>query len=149
MSGRGRALRTGIAFDMRTGMKSRGRKLVQDGERPGIWTERRNADERHPGRYVNVPPPDGLNYRPGPPPAHALGAKVDLSWVMQSDTHTVGLGFFSQPYGVLRKKPIDGIVVSCSPEALVIGNPTYLPDHALLWGGWELQWGGLDLVWGS
>ena len=67
-------------------MKTRGRRLTSDGEKPGIWTERAWADERHPQRFVNVPPPDGLSYRPGPPPPPAIGAKVDLSWVMASDT---------------------------------------------------------------
>ena len=129
-------------------MKVKGRKLVSDGERPGLWVEKGWADPRHPSRYVNIPPPEGLNYRPGPPAMHAIGAKVDLTWTMKSDTH-VTPGDTQQPYGVLRRLPFQGSAFSIDPEALVLGNADYLPEGALLWGGFELQWGGVDLAWGN
>ena len=145
---RGRALRTGIAFDQRTGFKVRGRQLRSDGERPGVWTTRENVDPIHPQRYVNVPPPEGLNYRPGPPPMHSIGAKVDLAWSMQSDTH-VARSDTEQPYYVLRYAPFMPASINVIPDALDLGNADYLPEGALLWGGWELQWGGVDLAWGN
>lgn len=148
---RGRALRTGVAWDMRTGMKTRGRRLQEDGERPGVYTERGWADERHPQRYVNVPPPDGLNYRPGPPAAHSIGARVDLSWAMDSDTSFGSTdGTTQQAFGVLRRQPWRAMSFGAiDVGAILIGEPTYLPENALLWGGWELQWGGADFVWGT
>jgi len=81
MAGRGRALRNGVAFDERTGFKEKGRRLRQDGER-GILTT--DPDPVHPQRFVRVPPPDGMNYRPGPPQRDAMGARIDLSYCVAS-----------------------------------------------------------------
>src|SRR5262245_42168513 len=119
-SSRGRALRTGIAFDMRTAFKTRGRRLVQDGERPGILTERGWADQRHPQRFVNVPPPDGLNYRPGPPATHAIGAKVDLAWTIASDSHPLNGGFTNQATGVLRRQWQPSLSTHAQEQGLLI-----------------------------
>jgi hypothetical protein len=115
---RGRALRTGIAWDQRTGFKVRGRKLEQDGERPGIWTERSWVDHQHPQRYVNVPPPDGLSYRPGPPPMHALGDTVDMGWVMASDTHQPDTDT-QQAFPVLKRYP--------APQLFAVAGLTMTP----------------------
>lgn len=117
---RGRALRSGIAWDQRTGFKVKGRRLVSDGEKPGIWTTRENADPRHPQRFVRVPPPDGLSYRPGPPDTHSIGATVDMSWSMVSDTHPLNGGFTNQPFGVLRRSPLPLLAVLADPNAIVI-----------------------------
>lgn len=145
---RGRALRTGVAFDMRDGMKTRGRRLVQDGEMPGVWTSKGNADPQHPSKYLRIPPPDGLNYRPGPPAMHSIGVKVDLAWSMQSDTHVAGSDT-QQPFTVLARASFRPISISIIGDALDIGDAEYLPEGALLWGGFELQWGGVDLAWGN
>lgn len=120
---RGRALRTGVAFDMRTGMKTRGRKLQPDGERPGIWVERSWADRKHPQRYVRVPPPDGLTYRPGPPAQHKIGARVDLSWVMVSDTNcgTDG-GTTQQAFGVLRRQDTPRMHAGINYNSFFVGE---------------------------
>ena len=125
---RGRALRTGVAWSQKSGFKVRGRTLGQDGERPGIWGERSWLDEASPQRYVSVPPPDGIHYRPGPPAAHSIGAKVDLTWVMQSDTHVAGSDT-QQPNGfpgVLRKGVAPCCFLDVQIEALQIGPPVYL-----------------------
>lgn len=113
---RGRALRTGVAWDARSGFKVKGRKLVEDGERPGVYTVRSWADERHPGRFVHVPPPDGLSYRPGPPPMHAIGARVDLSYVIASDTHPLNGGYTMQP-----SDPLGPTVLERRPAPTTLG----------------------------
>ncbi len=122
MSGRGRALRHGIAWDQRTGFKVRGRQLVEDGERRGILTTRDNADQVHPQRYVRVPPPDGLTYRRGPPAMDSEGARLDLSYFIQSDTHTVGLGFTQQPEGVLRRQDFHGLNCVLNADAFELST---------------------------
>jgi hypothetical protein len=134
---RGRALRTGIAWDMRTGMKIRGRKLVSDGERPGIWTERSWADQRHPQRFVNVPPPDGLSYRPGPPPMHAIGAIIEMSWVMASDTSfdLTTDGTTMQRYEVLRRLAAPSCFASINPAAISVAQGSPDTDH-----DWLASW---------
>lgn len=120
---RGRALRSGVAYDMRSGMKVKGRNLVSDGEHPGIWVEKGWADPRHPSRFVNVPPPDGLHYRPGPPATHAIGARVDLAFSMRSDTHATGTDT-AQPYDVLRREPSKTqVAVYLDFDAIFIGSP--------------------------
>lgn len=147
---RGRALRTGVAWDMKTGMKTRGRKLMSDGERPGVYTEKGWVDQRHPSRYVNVPPPDGLNYRPGPPAMHAIGARVDLSWVVASDTSYASTDADTQQgVGVLRRASAPWMFAYLDDDAIFVGEHPGIPSGDLLWGGWELQWGGADLVWGG
>lgn len=107
---------------MRDGMKTRGRKLVQDGERPGVWTTRGNADQRHPQRNVNVPPPDGLTYRHGPPAAHSIGARIDITWTMQSDTHTINGTPTQQPYPVLRRMRLPPVFCWLNYDALVVAT---------------------------
>jgi hypothetical protein len=118
---RGRALRTGVAFDQRTGFKVKGRKLIQDGERP-IWTTRENADQEHPQKYVRVPGPDGITYRPGPPAMHSIGAIVDCSWVMASDTHPLGDGDVQQGVGVLRRFTAPALSLYLDPSAVFVGT---------------------------
>jgi hypothetical protein len=121
LSGRGRALRSGVAYDQRTGFKVKGRKLVQDGEQP-IWTTRGNADQEHPQKYVRVPGPDSLAYRPGPPAMHSIGAIVDMSWVMASDTHQQNEGDTQQGVGVLRRFQAPALSIYIDPSEPYIGE---------------------------
>lgn len=138
-------------------MKTRARRLIEDGERPGIWTERSWADPRHPSRFVNVPPPDGLNYRPGPPAAHSIGARVDLSWVMASDTsYAFTDGDTMQGLGVLRRAPAPVLFLTISGDSLFVGENPGALEGGLMWGGYEMQWGNDgteqndgDLLWGG
>ena len=130
---------------MRTGFKVRGRKLVADGERPGIWTTRENADQLHPQRFLNVPPPDGLTYRPGPPQMHADGARVELSYVMASDTsYAFTDSDTQQRFPVLKRFPLPQLFLDARMDTLFVGN---IPGNAMEWMGIELTWDGQDLVW--
>jgi hypothetical protein len=70
-----RAVRNGVAWDERTGLKVKGRQLRVDGE-TGILT--RYPDIIHEQRYVNAPSPDGVNYRPGSPPRHAINTSARI-----------------------------------------------------------------------
>ena len=145
---RGRALRTGVAFDQRTGFKVRGRRLVEDGER-AIWTTRDNADQAHPQRFVNVPPPDGISYRPGPPAMHAIGARVDLSWVMQSDTHELNGDVFQQPLSVLHKQfSPGGISLGCDKQNFFVG-PVDTEVAPFTWNGAPLVWNNIPMGWST
>lgn len=68
MRGRSRLNRlNAVSWDMRTGMKVKASTIVEDGERPGLWVSRENADEQHPQRFVRPPGPDGDFWRPGAP----------------------------------------------------------------------------------
>ena len=109
-----------MAFDQRTGFKVKGRKLVEDGERP-IWTTRGNADQEHPQKYVRVPGPDGMSYRPGPAAMHSIGAIVDCSWVVASDTHQQNEGDTQQGIGVLRRLRAPSLSLYLDPSAPFIG----------------------------
>ncbi len=146
---RGRALRTGVAFDQRTGFKVRGRRLVEDGERPGVLTTRDNADQAHPQRFVRVPPPDGLTYRPGPPAQHSIGARVDLSWVMASDTHVAGSDTQQSEF-VLRKSFSD-LTAFCGLNLhdFFFGELVVVDDGPFLWGDVPMLWGGVQLQWST
>ena len=66
----------GYTFDARTGFKEKGRKLSEDGERPGLWT--RDRDDIHPQRFPVVPGPDGAHFRPGVPAPHSIPIEVAL-----------------------------------------------------------------------
>lgn len=138
---RGRALRTGVAWDMRTGMKTRGRKLMSDGERPGVYAEKGWVDQRHPSRYVNVPPPDGLNYRPGPPAMHAIGATVDLGTVVASDTTSLtDDGTSQQSADVLRRAFGPRLFGIGNIGALLVGS-TFTFDQSLpTWDSIVASW---------
>lgn len=142
---RGRALRTGVAYDARTGLRERGRRLREDGEMPGIWT--RDPDPTHPSTYLRIPPPDGINYRPGPPALHSIGAKVDLAWTMQSDSHVAGSDTL-QPPTVLARATFRPISISIIGDALDM-EAEWVTEGDLLWGGYELQWDGIQLGWGA
>lgn len=104
-----------MAFDQRTGFKVKGRKLVLDGEQP-IWTTRGNADQEHPQKYVRVPGPDNTSYRPGPPAMHSIGAIVDCSWVVASDTHPQNEGDTQQGIGVLRRLAAPALSLYLDPS---------------------------------
>lgn len=148
---RGRALRTGVAWDMRTGFKTRGRRLISDGERPGVWTEKAWADQRHPQRFVRVPPPDGLNYRPGPPPPHSIGANVDLGWWMQSRNDGGVDGTLAQPNFAYYRQQLPNLSLwHADAQIIPIRPPTTVTnaDGVLVWGaGAVIEWGGTGTEW--
>lgn len=79
---------------------------------------------------------------------HSIGAKVDISWTMLSDTHVAGSDT-QQAFGVLRRQPFMPATFNVVGDALDIGDAEYLPEGALLWGGFEMQWDGIDMVWGA
>jgi hypothetical protein len=115
---------------------------------PGIWT--RDPDPTHPSEYLRIPPPDGINYRPGPPAMHKIGVKVDLTWSMASDTHAENTDTM-QPWGVLRREGFRPVTINILPYALdiAIDDGEDAPEGQLQWGGLEMQWGGEDLTWGA
>ena len=82
----------GVSYDQRTGKQVPGRKLRQDGE-IGIWTTK--PDQRHPQRYVRVPGPDGLGWRPGQRANESIG---DV-WPLYASTWTpITMTFFNHPH---------------------------------------------------
>lgn len=70
-----RAIRNGVSYDERTGFKEKGRRLRVDGE-TSILT--RYPDIQHEQRFVHAPSPDGVNYRPGSPPMHAINTRQTI-----------------------------------------------------------------------
>lgn len=125
MAGRGRALRNGVAWDERTGFKEKGRRLKMDGER-GILTV--DADPVHPQRFVRVPPPDGMNYRPGPAQRDSMGARVDLSYCVASVGRS---GNQSSPLA-LRREPSPFAMCVCVGFPITIRGNVNIPPTSNL-----------------
>lgn len=53
------------AYDQRTGRLERAVDIIQDGDEPGLWVARAEADPPHPLRRKVIIPPDRTNYFPG------------------------------------------------------------------------------------
>lgn len=82
-SAAGRANRAGVTWDPRSGMKVRGNKLREDGERRHLFTT--DPDQYNPQRLVRNPGPDGKHFRPGIAPPHAAGARVSAGLNITED----------------------------------------------------------------
>lgn len=79
-----RSRNRGVAYDERTGLKVRGDRLRQDGEK-GIWTT--DPDPIHPQRFLRNPGPDGRYWTPGIAKNESHGATVYLrggTWSAES-----------------------------------------------------------------
>lgn len=70
--------KTAWAYDYRTGMKVNGDRLIEDGEKSGVWTLPENADPTHPQRFRRPPGPDGTYLKPARPAPHAIPAVIRI-----------------------------------------------------------------------
>lgn len=125
-SAAGRINRGGVTWDARTGMKVVGRRLRADGERVNLFTT--DPDQYNPQRHMRAPGPDGVHWRPGAGPAHAVNVTVSVLY----------------NFDELRPVPLDQMSMASGGGEVGFTNGASGTWGEATWG--VGQWGGVPTI---
>lgn len=139
---------SGVAYDERTGFKTKGRKLRRD-YYTGAWTE--DPDGPHPQDFIVPPGADGINQRFGPPPAHAINGcayigrdYMDVSTMERITFRHMAFGYFGmRAGGDSDTLPIGSFDLTIVTSNIVWGGGEGLTGVDMLFSGSVLD-GGYD-----